>query len=149
VKPLMSDQVFVEVSFDDGTLNFTPELMQAMWEPTRLVPYPVDGTFAFDYKGERFGVADLLCYMDQLTKELRDQGPEKIIEQVLELINSVYIGDEDFTLIGRCVDLYAVELDGRAAIVFRTLILDGRKEVEEMLLIREVVKSMFPVPNPE
>ncbi|MGZ4122607.1 MAG: hypothetical protein ACXVOI_05270 [Tumebacillaceae bacterium] len=147
----MSDQVLVEVSFDeDGKIQFDQALMNAMWQPSRLLPHPVDGVHAFEYKNEHIGLTDLLCFMDELSAELRQQGPEQIIEVMLELINSVYIGDqENFMLIGRVYDIYAVELDGRNGLVFRTVVFDSRKEIEEILMIREVAKELFPVPQPE
>jgi hypothetical protein len=145
----MSDQVFVEVSFDEGKIQFDQALMNAMWQPSRLLPHPVEGVYAFEYKDEHIGVVDLLCFMDELSANLREQGPEKIIETMLELINAVYIGDEKFILIGRVYDIYAVELNGRNGLVFRSVVFDSRKELEEILMIREVARELFPVPQPE
>ncbi|PWK10258.1 hypothetical protein [Tumebacillus permanentifrigoris] len=142
-------QVTVEVTMENGQVQFGQSLMVAMWEQTRLVPYPVQDLYEFAYKGQRLGIVDLLCRLDELTPELRDAGPEQIIETILELINSVYIGDESTMLIGRCMDLYAIELQGSNCIVFRTIIMDTNKSVEEMLAIRELGQTLFPVPQPE
>jgi len=143
------DQVFVEVSFEDGKVQFDQAFMTAMWQPSRLEPHPVGDVYAFEYQGRTYGIVDLLCCLDEVSQELREKGPEAIIEAVLELINQVYIGDESFTLIGRCADLYGIELNGRAGIVFRTVVMDTEKTVEEMLMLREVAQSLFPVPNPQ
>jgi hypothetical protein len=145
----MSDQVFVEVSFDEGKIQFDQALMNAMWQPSRLLPHPVEEVYAFEYKEENIGLTDLLCFMDELSGDLRAQGPDKIIETLLELINSVYIGDEKFILIGRVYDIYAVELNGRNGLVFRTVVFDSKKSLEEILMIREVAKELVPVPHPE
>ncbi|MBL0386622.1 hypothetical protein JJB07_08160 [Tumebacillus sp. ITR2] len=148
----MSDnqnQIEVEVMMENGQVQFGQSLMVAMWEPTRLVPYPVNDVYSFTHKGKTYGIVDLLCQLDELTPELRDQGAEKIIETILELINSVYIGDESMVLIGRCMDLYAVELQGRNCIVFRTILMGSNESVEEMLALRDVGQTLFPVPQPE
>jgi hypothetical protein len=146
----VSDQHSVDVHFEDGRLVFDHELMIMMWGQVNLRPYLVNGTYSFEYKGEVFGIVDLLCYLDELHPDLRAKGPEAIIEAILELINSVYLGDEEMTLIGRCLDLYAVEMDdGRNCLVFRTMVLDAGKTVEEMLMLREVAKELFPIPQPE
>jgi hypothetical protein len=142
-------QVNVEVTMENGQVQFDHALMTAMWEQTRLVPYPVNDLYFFEHKGQRLGIVDLLCRLDELTPELREAGPEQIIETILELINSVYIGDESMVLIGRCMDLYAVELQGSNCIVFRTIIMGTDKSVEEMIAIREVGQTLFPVPQPE
>jgi len=138
----------VVVAFEDGKLKYDQTFMNVMWEPSRLLPHPVDGVWSFEYKGEEFGIVDLLCYLDEMNQELREKGPEAIIESVLDLINQVFIGDESFVLIGRCVDLYAIELDGRVGMVFRTLVLDNGRDVQEMLMLREIAKTLFPVPQP-
>jgi hypothetical protein len=139
----------VEVTYVDGQLEYTQELMDAMWGQVQLQAFPVNGTFAFEYQNEHHGVVDLLCYLEMVNEELRNQGPEKIIEAVLELINSAYMGDDEFMLVGKVIDLYAVELNGHAGLVFRTIVLDGKKPLEEMLMLREVAKNLFPVPQPE
>jgi len=146
---MMSDRIEVEITFEDGKLEYTQQLMDAMWEQVQLQSFPVDGVFAFEYKDERHGIVDLLCYLDMVNEQLRNEGPEAIIEAVLELINSAYMGDDEFMLVGKVIDLYAVELNGRAGLVFRTIVLDGHKELEEMLLLREVAQTLFPVPKPE
>lgn len=148
----MSDnqnQITVEVTMKDGQVQYGSSLMTAMWEQTRLIPYAVDGHYSFEYKGNTYGLVDLLCYLDELTADLRAQGPDRIIETILELINSVYIGDETMVLIGRCMDLYAVELQGRNCLVFRTIIMDSEKSMDEMLGLRDVGQTLFPVPQPE
>ncbi|KEO83633.1 hypothetical protein [Tumebacillus flagellatus] len=148
----MSDnqnQITVEVTMENGQVQFGQSLMTAMWEPTRLIPYAVDGLYSFEYKDQTYGIVDLLCRLDELNEDLRAQGPEKIIETILELINSVYIGDESLVLIGRCMDLYAVEMQGRNCIVFRTIIMGADKSVEEMIGLRDVGQTLFPVPQPE
>lgn len=143
------NQVTVEVTMENGQVQFGQSLMVAMFEQTRLVPYAVNDVYSFEYKGKTFGIVDLLCYLDELNSELRAAGPEKIIETILELINSVYIGDESMMLIGRCMDLYGIELQGRNCIVFRTIILGANNSVEEMIALREVGQTLFPVPQPE
>lgn len=142
-------QVTVEVTMENGQVQFSQSLMVAMWEQTRLVPYPVQDLYSFEYKDQRLGIVDLLCKLDELTSELRAAGPERMIETILELINSVYIGDDSMMLIGRCMDLYAIELQGSNCIVFRTIIMGTDRSVEEMLAIREVGQTLFPVPQPE
>ncbi|MFD2171716.1 hypothetical protein [Tumebacillus lipolyticus] len=144
----MSDQVNVEVTFQDGKVLFDQALMGAMWSPSRLLPHPVEGKYQFEHEGERFGIVDLLCYLDEVSQDLRAQGAEAVIEAVLSLIQSVYIGDESTVLIGSVLDLYGIESNGRAGIVFRTIILSHQKEVEEIMKIREVGKLQFPVPQP-
>lgn len=146
---MMTDRIEVEVTYKDGQLEYTQELMDAMWEQVRLQAFPVSDMFSFEYKQERHGIVDLLCYMDMVNEELRSKGPEAIIEAVLELINSAYMGDDEFMIVGKVIDLYAVELNNRAGLVFRTIVVDGSKPLDEMLAIREVAQTLFPVPQPE
>ncbi|HEU4963023.1 MAG TPA: hypothetical protein VFV52_04050 [Bacilli bacterium] len=146
----MADQINIQLTFEQGKLVINQDLMNAMWEPTRLAPHPVESGYNFDFKEERFGIVDLLCYLDEVKQDLRDQGPEAIITSVIELINSAYIGDENLLLVGRCMDIYGIEDKGRTGIVFRTVVLDARdKTMEDMLEIREAAQTLFPVPQPE
>jgi hypothetical protein len=143
------DQISVEVTFQDGQLVFNREFMQAMWEPIRLLPHPVDGVYQFQVEGENIGIVDLLCFLDEVKQELREKGPEAIVEAVLGLINAVYIGDESKVLIGKVLDLYGIEYEGRAGIVFRTVVLSHDKGLKEIQKIREIGKALYPVPKPE
>jgi len=139
----------IRVNMTGGEIDFDQNFMNVMWEESRLQPFPVDGLFSFEVKDERFGITDLLCFLEDVNEDLREKGPEAIIEALLELINSVYIGDETIALIGRVTDIYAVELSNRAGLVFRTVIVDSQRSIEEMLEIREVAKTLFPVPEPQ
>ena len=139
----------VHVSFNGNQVEYNQEFMDAMWEQSGLIPYAVEHVYSFEAKGERIGLVDLLCPLENLTPELRDQGPEAIIEAVLELLASVYIGNDEVVFVGKVLDLYAVEVNNRAGIVFRTIIVDNSKDIEEIMEIREIGKTLFPVPNPE
>ncbi|TCP55588.1 hypothetical protein EV586_103241 [Tumebacillus sp. BK434] len=145
----MSDQIHVEVTFENGQIVFTDELMKAMWAPSRLTPHQVDGAYQYEVEGKNVGLVDLLCYLDEVSEGLRDQGPEKIVEAVLGLINAVYLGDEEYMLTGVVLDLYGIEYEGRAGIVFRTAVLSNQIDVEEIQKIREIGKIKHPVPQPE
>ncbi|ASS76319.1 hypothetical protein CIG75_16105 [Tumebacillus algifaecis] len=145
----MSDQINVEVTIKDGKVIFNEEMMLAMWAPSRLLPHSVNGQFQFEVDGEHIGIVDLLCYLDEVNQGLRDQGPEAIVEAVLGLIGAVYIGDESDVLVGKVLDIYGIEFEGRAGIVFRTVVLSNQKDSAEIQKIREIGKLSFPVPQPE
>jgi hypothetical protein len=145
----MSDPNTVDISFNGNEVEYNQDFMDAMWVESGLIPYAVEHAYSFDAKGERVGIVDLLCPLENLTPELRDKGPEAIIEAVLELLASVYIGNDEVVFVGKVLDLYAVEVNNRAGIVFRTIVLDGGKQIEEIMEIREIGMTLFPVPHPE